>query len=233
MKIRRANERGHAQHGWLDSHHTFSFAGYYDPRHMGFGPLRVINDDRVAPGAGFGTHPHRDMEIISYVVEGALEHRDSMGHGSTIRPGDVQRMSAGTGVRHSEYNHDPANPVRFLQIWIEPREKGLAPSYAQHHFGDERLNRLRLVVAPDGEDGALTVAQDVRLYASVLGPDHELTHDLAAGRKAWLQVVRGTLVLNGEALHEGDGAALTEPTRLTMHTHEAVELILFDMEHSA
>lgn len=233
MRIRRADERGHAQHGWLDSHHTFSFAGYYDARHMGFGPLRVINDDRVAPGAGFGTHPHRDMEIISYVVDGALEHRDSMGHGSIIRPGDVQRMSAGTGVRHSEYNHDAAEPVRFLQIWIEPRTKGLEPSYAQHTFGDQRVNRLRLVVAPDGADGALTIAQDVRIYASVLEAGHQLEHTLGEGHSAWLQVVRGDLVLNGEPLKEGDGAALTTATELTMHTEGSAEFLLFDLEHAA
>ena len=229
MNIRRSHERGHANHGWLDSHHTFSFANYYDPRHMGFRDLRVINDDRVMGGQGFGTHPHRDMEIISYVVEGELEHRDSMGNGSVIRPGDVQRMRAGTGVTHSEYNHSPTDTVRFLQIWVLPNEAGLEPGYEQKYFGDERRGRLALVASPDGAEGSVQIAQDVRMYASVLSDGDEVTHVLAEGRHAWLQVVRGNVTVNGAELGEGDGVSFDEATNISIASAGESELILFDL----
>lgn len=229
MNVRRSHERGHANHGWLDSHHTFSFANYYDPEHMGFRDLRVINDDRVRGGQGFGTHPHRDMEIISYVVEGELEHRDSMGNGSVIRPGDVQRMRAGTGVTHSEYNHSPTDTVRFLQIWVLPNESGLEPGYEQKYFGDERRGRLRLVASPDGADGSVEIAQDVRMYASVLADGEEVTHALAEGRHAWLQVVRGNMTVNGVELGEGDGVSFDEATDIAIASSGDSELILFDL----
>jgi redox-sensitive bicupin YhaK (pirin superfamily) len=229
MNIRRSHERGHANYGWLDSHHTFSFANYYDPNHMGFRDLRVINDDRVLGGQGFGTHPHRDMEIISYVVEGELEHRDSMGNGSVIRPGDVQRMRAGTGVTHSEYNHSPTDTVRFLQIWVLPNEVGLAPGYEQKYFGDERRGRLALVASPDGAEGSVQVAQDVRMYASVLSDGDEVTHVLGDGRQAWLQVVRGNVTVNGVELGEGDGVSFTEATDISVASTGESELILFDL----
>ncbi len=229
MKIRRSDERGHANHGWLDSRHSFSFANYYDPEHMGFRALRVINDDRVMGGQGFGTHPHRDMEIISYVVEGELEHKDSMGTGSVIRPGDVQRMRAGTGVTHSEYNHSPTDTVRFLQIWIVPDEKGLEPGYEQRYFGDERRGTLRLVASPDGAEDSVQIAQDMRMYASVLADREEVTHALPEGRHAWLQVVRGNFTVNGVELGEGDGASFSEATDINVSSAGESELILFDL----
>lgn len=231
IRVRRSEERGHANHGWLDSHHTFSFANYYDPEHMGFGALRVINDDRVAPGEGFGKHPHRDMEILTYVVEGALEHKDSMGTGSVIRPGDLQRMSAGTGVAHSEYNHSRDEPVRFLQIWIVPERRGLEPSYAQKRF--EREGRLTLVASPDGRDGALTVHQDVALYAALLDPGATVTHSLATGRRAWLQLVDGEVTLTtsagSETLRAGDGAAIERIPELRIEASAPTNLLLFDL----
>lgn len=229
MKVRRSDERGHANHGWLDSHHTFSFANYYDPEHMGFRSLRVINDDRVRGGAGFGTHPHRDMEIISYVVDGALEHKDSMGNGSIIRPGEVQRMRAGTGVTHSEYNHSPSEPVRFLQIWVLPEKNGLEPSYEQKFFGEERLGKLRLVASRSGARGSVQIQQDVAMFASVLRDGDRVTHELRKGRHAWLQVVRGAIVVNGTELSEGDGASFDEPTEITIQSVGESELILFDL----
>lgn len=229
IQIRRSEERGHANHGWLDSHHTFSFANYYDPAHMGFRALRVINDDRVAGGEGFGTHPHRDMEIISYVVGGALEHKDSMGNGSVIRPGDVQRMSAGTGVTHSEYNHSKTDPVRFLQIWVVPDAKGLAPGYEQKYFGDERRGTLRLVASPEGAEGSVQIHQDARMFASILDIGQSVSHELHVGRHAWLQVVRGTVEANGATLGEGDGASFSEVARLSIESASASELILFDL----
>ena len=229
MNVRRSHERGHANHGWLDSHHTFSFANYYDPEHMGFRNLRVINDDRVRGGQGFGTHPHRDMEIISYVVEGELEHRDSMGNGSVIRPGDVQRMRAGTGVTHSEYNHSPTDTVRFLQIWVLPEERGLEPGYEQKYFGDERRGKLRLVASPDGAEDSVQIAQDVRMYASVLADQEEVTHALTVGRHAWLQVVRGNMTVNGVELGEGDGVSFDEATDINVMSTGESELILFDL----
>ncbi|MEQ1575270.1 MAG: pirin family protein, partial [Vicinamibacterales bacterium] len=216
MIVRRpAAERGRADFGWLDSRHTFSFGEYYDPRYMGFRALRVINEDRVKPGHGFGTHPHRDMEIISYVLEGELGHKDSMGTGSVILPGDVQRMSAGTGVLHSEMNPSPNNPVHFLQIWLMPAARGIEPSYEQKTFAAaEKRGRLRLVAAHDGREGALTIHQDADLYAGVLGAGEGTRFELRPGRHAWVQVVRGAVTLNGEALNQGDGAAVSEESAL-------------------
>jgi quercetin 2,3-dioxygenase len=209
ITIRRAEDRGHAHHGWLDSRHTFSFADYHDEEHMGFRALRVINEDRVAPGQGFGTHGHRDMEIISYVLEGALGHKDSMGTGSSIRPGEVQRMSAGTGVLHSEMNASRDEPVHFLQIWILPDRGGHAPSYEQKAFPEaDRRGKLRLVASPDGLDGSLRIHQDARLYVGLLGPGERASHPLAPGRAAWVQVARGEATVNGQALRAGDGAAI-------------------------
>lgn len=229
MQIRRSAERGHANHGWLDSHHTFSFANYHDPDFMGFRALRVINDDRVAGGAGFPTHPHRDMEIISYVVEGALEHKDSMGNGSVIARGDVQRMRAGTGVSHSEYNHDPDSTVHFLQIWIEPEARGLAPSYAQRDFSAERKGALRLTVSRDGRDDSLQIAQDVDMYAAELSDGQAVHHSLPSDRFAWVQVVRGAVSVNGERLETGDGAALRDVGQIDIESAGDSELILFDL----
>lgn len=236
LTIRRAAERGHANHGWLDTNHSFSFANYYDPAHMGFRSLRVINEDRVAPGRGFGTHPHRDMEIISYVLEGALEHRDSMGNGSVIRPGEVQRMSAGTGVRHSEYNASKDQPVHFMQIWILPNRQGLAPSYEQKLFsagagepGAVQGGGLRLVVDPDGREGALRINADARLYRGLLGAGGTIEHELAQGRHAWIQVVRGAVSLGSHTLHAGDGAATSERGPLIFTGIESAELLVFDL----
>ena len=230
IKRRPSGERGHADHGWLDSHHTFSFADYHDPRHMGFRALRVINEDRVEPGRGFGTHPHRDMEIVSYVLEGALEHKDSMGTGSIIRPGDVQRMSAGTGVLHSEYNHSKTEPVHFLQIWILPERAGAKPGYEQKSFSaEDKRGRLRLVATRDGRDGAVTVHQDVDLYAGLLGSGDAVVHELRPGRHAWVQLVRGKVTLNGEELVSGDGAAVSEEPRLSIEAAEPSELLVFDL----
>lgn len=230
--IRRAAERGHADHGWLKTHHTFSFANYYDPRHMGFGPLRVINDDTVAGGGGFPPHSHRDMEIISYVIEGGLEHRDSMGTGSVIRPGDVQRMSAGTGVVHAEYNASKLERTRFLQIWILPRAHGLPPGYEQKSFPrEEKAGRLRLVASPDGADGSLRIEQDAGMYATVLEPGQQVEHAVGPDRRAWLHVVKGTVVLDGERLEGGDGVAITGEEHLTLAAAAdgEGEAILFDM----
>jgi len=228
--LRKAQERGHANHGWLDSYHTFSFADYYDPREMGWGPLRVINEDRVAPGRGFGTHPHRDMEIISYVLEGALAHKDSMGTGSVIRPGDVQRMSAGTGVLHSEFNQSPGDPVHFLQIWIEPNERGIAPSYEQKNFADgEKRGRLRLIASPDGADGSVRIHQDARVYAAVLDGAETVSHALAQNRKAYVHVARGTVGLNGTSLSSGDGAKISGEQQLRLSDADAAEVLLFDL----
>jgi redox-sensitive bicupin YhaK (pirin superfamily) len=230
LTVRKASERGRSRTDWLDSRHTFSFADYLDPRHMGFGRLRVINDDVVSPAHGFGRHPHRDMEILSYVVEGALEHGDSMGNGSVIRPGDVQRMTAGTGVVHSEKNPSPSERVRFLQIWIEPERRGLPPSYEQKRFDEEsRRGRLRLVASRDGRDGSVTLHQDVSLHASLLSPGQQAELSLAAGRRAWVQVVRGAVTVNGVALGEGDGASLEKEPRVTIHASEHAELLVFDL----
>jgi hypothetical protein len=230
LAVRKANDRGHANHGWLDSYHTFSFANYYDPREMGFGTLRVINEDRVAPGMGFGTHPHRDMEIISYVLDGALEHRDSMGTGSVIKPGDVQRMSAGTGVTHSEYNHSPAELVHFLQIWIEPKARGIPPSYEQKNFStDEKKGKLRLVASPDGRDGSVTIHQDAWVYASVLGEGDAIKHVLDPSHRVYVHVARGTVEANGQKLGTGDGLKIVAESGLTLANASDAEVIVFDM----
>lgn len=230
ITIRRAEERGLSNLGWLDSRHTFSFSDYYDPKHMGFRTLRVINDDRVSPASGFGTHPHKDMEIVSYVLDGALEHKDSMGNGSVIRPGDVQRMSAGTGVTHSEWNHSKTDTVRFLQIWILPDRRGIAPGYEQKHFETVDLsNRLRLVASRDGKDGSLTVHQDASLYVARLEDGASVGLDLAPGRHAWVQVARGSVTLNGATLVEGDGAAATEEARLDLRASGNAEVLVFDL----
>ena len=232
ITIRHAADRGRADLGWLDSKHTFSFGDYRDSQHMGFGPLRVINEDKVAPGGGFPAHPHRDMEIISYVLEGALEHRDSTGGGSIIRPGDVQRMSAGTGIEHSETNASQTEPVHFLQIWILPEARGIAPGYEQKFFAPEdKLNHLRLVACHDGRDGALTIHRDADVYASVLGAGVKATHDLRPGRIAWAQVARGSLALNGHEMKQGDGAAITDVRQIELMPHpDGAEILLFDMK---
>ena len=230
LELRRAAERGHAQHGWLDSWHSFSFADYYDPAHVGFGPLRVINEDRIQPGTGFGTHGHRDMEIISYVLAGALGHRDSMGNGSSIVPGDVQRMSAGRGVQHSEMNHDPTGVTHFLQIWIEPRERGIAPGYEQKHFTDaDKRGRLRLVASPDGRDGSVTLHQDAFVYAALLEQGHALTHELAPGRRAYVHVARGSAEVNGARLAAGDAAKIENEAEVRLAASGGGELLLFDL----
>ena len=229
ISIRRASDRGHFDHGWLNTYHTFSFADYHDPRFMGFRALRVINDDRVAPGLGFGEHRHRDMEIVSYVLDGALAHRDSMGNSGVIRPADVQRMSAGTGVQHSEFNGSQTDPVHFLQIWILPETPGSPPGYEQKTFPRQtRRGKLRLVGSPDGREGSLTVGQDVAIYASVLEPGEEVQHRLAPGRHAWLQVAEGSLDLNGHLLGEGDGAAVTDEDELDI-AGKGSEFLLFDL----
>lgn len=230
LTVRHADQRGHANHGWLDSHHTFSFAGYYDRAHMGFRNLRVINEDRVAPGKGFGTHPHNDMEIISYVVQGGLEHRDSMGNGGVIRPGEVQRMSAGTGVTHSEFNTSKTEPVHFLQIWILPAQRGLEPGYEQRMFPPEqRRNGLRLVVDPDGRDEALKINADTRLYAGLLDAGTTIEHQVADGRHAWIQIVDGSVEIDGVTLQAGDGASTSDAGSLTIRATEAAELLVFDL----
>lgn len=230
LTIRKADERGHASWGWLDTHHTFSFADYYDRDHMGFRALRVINDDRVAAGAGFPTHPHRDMEIITYVLEGAVAHRDSMGTGSVIRAGEVQRMSAGTGVTHSEYNDSKTQPLHLLQIWLMPERRGITPSYEQKAFTDEeRSGRLRLVASPDGADGSVTVHQDVRLYSALLAPGQTVAHTLAPGRHAWIQVAEGAITVNGELLDTGDGAAISDETAIAIEGEQDANILLFDL----
>jgi len=228
--IRPADARGRADFGWLQSRHSFSFGQYHDPRHMGFGPLRVINDDRVAPGAGFGMHPHRDMEIITVVLDGALEHQDSLGTGSVIRPGDVQKMSAGTGIRHSEFNPSATEPVHFLQIWIEPAARGIEPSYAQAHFSaSERQGRFRLVLSPDGRDGSLPLQQDALLYRARLAPGETAEHTTAAGRRLWLQVASGRVRLQQTELDAGDGVAIEGETSLAVTGIEDAEVLLFDL----
>lgn len=230
LAIRPADERGLANLGWLSSRHTFSFGHYYDPQFMGFGPLRVINEDRVKPGQGFGTHGHSDMEIISYVLDGALEHKDSLGTGSIIRPGDVQRMTAGTGVRHSEYNASDKDPVHFLQIWIIPEQDGLEPSYEQKAFtDDEKRGRLRLVGSRDGRDGSVTIHQDVELYASLLGAGDEVSYELGDDRNGWLQVARGSIRLDDNELSAGDGVALRGARNLQIAGVDDAEILLFDM----
>ncbi|NET10003.1 MAG: pirin family protein [Merismopedia sp. SIO2A8] len=231
LTIRKANERGVANFGWLNSHHTFSFGGYYDPAHMGFGPLRVINDDRVAGGGGFSTHSHRDMEIISYVIDGALEHKDNIGNGSVIKPGDVQRMSAGTGISHSEYNHSTTDPVHFLQIWVVPEKRGIEPGYEQKYFDPtEQHGTLRLVGSRDGRNGSVTVHQDVNLYSGHLATGDNVTYHLEGDRQAWVHVVKGRLDLNGESLSTGDGAAIADIAQVSIQAQtDDAELLLFDL----
>jgi quercetin 2,3-dioxygenase len=230
ITIRRAEERGRSNLGWLDSRHTFSFSDYYDPAHMGYGPLRVINDDRVAPGKGFGTHPHRDMEIVSYVLEGAIEHKDSMGNGSVIVPGDVQRMSAGTGVRHSEFNPSPTDAVHFLQIWIVPATLGLEPSYEQRRFDvSEKQGVLKLIASSDGREGSVTLHQDVRLFAGTLVSGDTVPFELAANRRAWVHVATGQVSLGGSTLVEGDGAAVELEGRLELTARAPSEVLIFDL----
>jgi redox-sensitive bicupin YhaK (pirin superfamily) len=228
-QIRRSGERGHANHGWLDSYHSFSFADYHDPRHMGYGPLRVINEDRVQPGQGFGTHGHRDMEIISYVLEGALAHQDSMGTGSTIVPGDVQRMSAGNGVRHSEFNHEKSKVTHFLQIWIEPSVSGIPPSYEQKHFAaEDKRGRLRLIASSDGTEGSVTIHQDARVYAGLFDGEERTSCSLAQGRLGYVHVARGSVEVNGKKLAAGD-ALKTDATDIRIEGGEHAEILLFDL----
>jgi redox-sensitive bicupin YhaK (pirin superfamily) len=230
IQIRRGNERGHANHGWLDTYHTFSFDTYYDPRFMGFRHLRVINEDRVAAGRGFPTHPHRDMEIITYILEGALQHRDSMGTGSVIRPGEVQRMSAGTGVTHSEQNASTTDPVHLLQIWIVPEEKGITPGYEQTKFERSELEgRLTLVGSNNPPGHAVTIHQNVQLYASILPAGKSVTHTLAPGRHVWVQIARGKVDLSGRELAAGDGVAILEEAAVTIAAKDDAEILLFDL----
>jgi len=234
LVIRRADERGRTHLGWLDSRHTFSFGDYYDPRAMGFSVLRVINDDRVSPGAGFPRHPHRDMEIVSYVLDGAIEHQDSLGTGSVIKPGEVQRMTAGTGVLHSEYNPSKQDPLHFLQIWILPERGGLKPSYEQKAFAPEALkDQLHLVASPDGRDGSITVHQDVRLFAGRLGAGATVKQVLDPKRPGWLQVARGAVTANGQRLGEGDGAAIDGEAALELRAEGDAEVLLFDLPRAA
>ncbi|NSX05279.1 pirin family protein [Cupriavidus gilardii] len=230
IEIRKSAERGYADHGWLQSYHSFSFADYFDPRHVQFGPLRVINEDRVAPGMGFGTHGHRDMEIISYVLSGELAHKDSIGNGSVIRPGDVQRMSAGTGVRHSEYNHAAHDTTHFLQIWIVPDRNGIEPGYEEKHFdAADKRGRLRLVGSPDGADGSVRIHQDVRLYAGLFDGDETATLTLAPGRRAYVHVARGAITVNGQALEAGDAAKLEGTDAVSLAQGDDAEVLVFDL----
>lgn len=230
MSIRRSNERGYADHGWLKSFHSFSFAEYHDPKYMGFGPLRVINEDRVAPGMGFGTHGHRDMEIISYVLEGELAHRDSMGNGSVIRPGDVQRMSAGRGVMHSEFNHAKTETTHFLQIWIQPDRTGIDPSYEEKRFeAADKRGRLRLVASPDGTDGSVVIHQDARVYAGTFDGDETAVLQVGAGRRAYIHVARGDVAVNGQKLGAGDAVMLTDEQSAALANGRAAEVLAFDL----
>jgi redox-sensitive bicupin YhaK (pirin superfamily) len=233
LEIRRSTDRGYADHGWLRSYHSFSFADYFDPRHTEFGPLRVINEDRVVAGAGFGTHGHRDMEIISYVLEGALEHKDSTGTSSVIRPGDVQRMSAGRGVMHSEFNHSQSEPVHFLQIWIQPDVPGIAPGYEQKHFAaTDKRGRLRLVASPDGTDGSVTIRQDARLYAGLFAGAERDTLEVAPGRRLYVHVARGRVAANGTALAAGDALKLDGVGTLELRDGADAEVLVFDLPGS-
>jgi quercetin 2,3-dioxygenase len=230
IAIRRAADRGHADHGWLKTHHTFSFSSYRDPSHVHFRALRVMNEDFVAPGQGFGTHPHENMEIVTYVLQGALEHRDSMGNGEVLRPGEFQRMSAGTGITHSEFNPSPTEPVHLYQIWLFPDREGIEPSYEQKRFDEvERHNRLRLVASPDAADGSLQIHQDTRIFLSSLDAGKQVTHGLGVGRHAWLQVLRGKVAVNGEALETSDEAAVSEESALEIEAKVDAEVMLFDL----
>ena len=230
IHIRRSEDRGLADHGWLHSQHSFSFAEYFDPKWMGWGNLRVINEDRIAPGTGFGTHGHRDMEIISYVLQGELAHKDSMGNVKGIPPGDVQRMSAGSGVQHSEFNHAPNATTHFLQIWIEPNVRGIPPSYEQKRFSaEEKTGQLRLVASPDGADGSVTIHADAALYAGLLDADHRAQVSIAPGRKAYVHLVRGVLKVNGQALSTGDAAVMADETRIELSDAQGAEVLVFDL----
>jgi redox-sensitive bicupin YhaK (pirin superfamily) len=229
-ELRRSGARGHANHGWLDSYHSFSFADYYDPQHMGFGPLRVINEDRVSPGMGFGTHSHRDMEIITYVLEGELAHRDSMGNGSVIRPGNVQRMSAGSGVQHSEFNHSQEDAVHLLQIWIEPDVKGIEPEYEEKLFdAAEKRGRLRLIASPEADDGAVKIHQDAKVYAGLFDGGESASLPARQGRRFYLHVARGEIVANGQSLHAGDALKLQDETSIELKQGKQAEVLLFDL----
>jgi len=229
MKIRKANERGHADHGWLNARHTFSFAGYYDPAHMGFRSLRVINDGTVAPGAGFGTHPHRDMEIITYILSGALEHKDSMGNGRVIRPGEVQYMAAGTGVQHSEFNPSESEPVHLLQIWIQPDKKGAKPRYEERKLARARAGELQLIASKSGRDNSIAINQDADLYVARLDSGDAVQHSLPAHRHAWVHVAEGEVELNGQKLSGGDAAAISEETLLKLKANTKSQVLLFDL----
>jgi redox-sensitive bicupin YhaK (pirin superfamily) len=230
IQTRKAADRGHANHGWLNTYHTFSFSSYRDPRFMGFRSLRVMNEDWVAPGQGFGTHPHQDMEIVTYVLEGALEHKDSMGNGEVLRPGEFQRMTAGTGITHSEFNPSEADPVHLYQIWLYPEKKGLTPSYEQKNFPASGMDgQLRLVASPNADDGSLLIHQDARIYLSKLGVGKQVIHEVAPNRHAWLQVLRGTVTLNGEPLNTSDGAAVSDESSLTIQATTDAEIMLFDL----
>jgi redox-sensitive bicupin YhaK (pirin superfamily) len=230
LQIRKANDRGHFNHGWLDTYHTFSFADYYDPAHVGFRALRVINEDRVEPGMGFGTHGHRDMEIVTYVLEGALEHKDSMGNGSVLRPGEFQRMSAGTGIRHSEFNPSATEPVHLYQIWLLPARNGIQPTYEQKFFGEDgKLGRLQLVASPDGAGGSLRIHQDARVFLSKVDAGQSVQHAIPTGRHAWLQVLRGSVAVNGSALESSDGVAVSNEAVLTVTGESPAEVMLFDL----
>jgi quercetin 2,3-dioxygenase len=230
INIRRSEQRGGGNFGWLNTRHTFSFDTYHDPKYLGFRSLRVINEDVVQAGEGFPTHPHRDMEIITYVLEGALGHKDSLGTGSVIRPGDGQRMSAGRGIRHSEMNASDTDPVHLLQIWILPNRGGIEPSYEQKSFPpEEKQGKLRVIASPDGENGSVTIHQDAKLYVSLLAPGEKVTHELATNRYAWLQVAKGSVELNGKLLQQGDGAAVSEEQRLTIEGKENAEVLLFEL----
>ncbi len=230
ITLRRSSDRGHADHGWLDSYHSFSFADYFDPRHMGVGNLRVVNEDRIAPGTGFGTHGHRDMEIVSYVLEGALAHRDSMGNGSVIRPGDVQRMSAGRGVQHSEFNHEKQGETHFLQIWIEPAVRGIEPGYEEKHFDTaSKRGRLRLVASSDGRDGSVLIHQDASIYAGLFDGDEATTLEVAKGRRVYVHVARGAVHIDGQRLDTGDAARLTNQGAIRIDAGERAEVLVFDL----
>ena len=230
FSIRRHNERGHAFYGWLNSYHTFSFADYYDPKYVGFSALKVINDDRVAPGAGFPTHGHRDMEIISYVLSGALEHKDSMGHGSVVRPGEIQVMSAGSGISHSEYNHSDGEPLRFLQIWIQPNTSGLKPGYSQYALPEaERRGRWRLIADQSGREGVAVIHQDAKIYATLLHAGDSVEYKLADDRRAWVHIAKGEASLNGHQLYEGDGVAIQSEAKFRLSCVTGAEALLFDL----
>jgi hypothetical protein len=230
INIRHSNERGGGDYGWLKTRHTFSFDTYYDPEFTNFRSLRVMNEDWVQPGQGFPMHPHRDMEIITYILQGALEHKDSMGTGSIVRPGDGQRMSAGTGVRHSETNPSPTDPVHLLQIWIMPERRSIEPSYEQKTFPEaEKRGKLRLIASPDGRDNSVTIHQDARLYVSLLAAGQQVAHELGQGRYAWLQVAKGAVELNGKSLHQGDGAAVSDEQKLAIKGTRDAEILLFDL----